>query len=241
MKFITRQFSSKPEAIIFDTDNTLYSFNNPNKYAMSKVSKKIVENFGIPEELFKYEFSKARQQIKIRLGDTASSHSRLLYFQVALERLGFGTRILETLDLEQTYWRSFLESASLFSGVEEFLTILKNDGVKTANITDLTSQIQFRKMVYFNLDNFFDYVVTSEESGVDKPSKLCFEIALDKMDIDNASNVWMIGDSYENDIVGAKNLGLKTFLKTNSPPKNMQKCDAYFSSYRKIIKFYETL
>ena len=58
----------------------------------------------------------------------------------------------------------------LFPGVREFLQQLKSIGIRTANITDLTAQIQFRKMVYFGLDEYFDYVVTSEEAGCDKPT-----------------------------------------------------------------------
>jgi len=81
-----------------------------------------------------------------------------------------GTRIFLALDLEQTYWREFLVNTRLFPGVREFLQQLKSIGIKTANITDLTAQIQFRKMVYFGLDEYFDYVVTSEEAGCDKPN-----------------------------------------------------------------------
>jgi putative hydrolase of the HAD superfamily len=54
-------------------------------------------------------FKDARNEIKKRLGTVASSHSRLLYMQRAIEKLGLGTRILLVLDLEQTYWRTFLQ------------------------------------------------------------------------------------------------------------------------------------
>ena len=70
----------------------------------------------------------------------------LLYFQRTLENFGMGTQILLTLDLEQTYWSAFLANAGLFPGVKDFILQLKSDGVVTANITDLTSQIQFRKL-----------------------------------------------------------------------------------------------
>ena len=35
-------------------------------------------------------------------------------------------------------------------------------------VTDLTAQIQFRKIVYFGLDHYFDHMVTSERQ-YDKP------------------------------------------------------------------------
>ena len=66
----------------------------------------------------------------------------------------------------------------LFPNVRELLTELNKYKIKTAIITDLTSQIQFRKIIFFGLEQYFDYVVTSEESGFDKPSKYPFELAL---------------------------------------------------------------
>ena len=57
----------------------------------------------------------------------------------------------------------------------------------------MTAQIQFRKLVYFGLDEFFDYVVTSEEAGADKPDKMPFKVALEKLQLE-PENIWMIGD-----------------------------------------------
>ena len=41
----------------------------------------------------------------------------------------------------------------------------------------------FRKIIFFGLEQYFDYVVTSEEAGIDKPSKAPFELALKKLDL----------------------------------------------------------
>ena len=146
-----------------------------------------------------------------------------------------GTRILTTLDLEQTYWRAFLANAKLFPQIIEFLQFLKNKGIKTANITDLTAQIQFRKMVYFGLDEYFDYVVTSEESGCDKPDSKPFEIALNKLNIP-VQKIWMIGDDYSSDMIGAKGLGMVGIQKKHKGvvvKKN--EVDLIFSSYGELI------
>ena len=98
-----------------------------------------------------------------------------------LEIMGLGSQVLLALDLEQTYWRTFLSNAILFEGVKELLDDLRLYGIPTAIVTDMTAQLQFRKIVYFGLDHYFDYIVTSEEAGFDKPHKAPFEIALQKM------------------------------------------------------------
>lgn len=192
-----------PSVFLFDTDNTLYSYNEPHFQAMSAVKKKMTVMFSISEKDFENAFSCARQQIKERLEGQAASHSRLLYMQRVLELLGLGSQVLAALDLEQTYWRTFLSNAVLFDGVKELLDDIRILGIPAVVVTDLTAQIQFRKLVYFGLDNSFDFIVTSEEAGFDKPNPSPFNIAVDKAGAKEGT-IWMIGDNPINDIKGAR-------------------------------------
>jgi len=228
-----------PEAIIFDTDNTLYPYEPAHIAATRAVEAKVESTLGINKEIFSAKFKEARQETKNRLGSIASSHSRLLYLQRTIEKLELGTRILIVLDLEQTYWRTFLINCKLFSGVLDFVQLLKSKGIATANITYLTAQIQFRKLVYFGLDEYFDYVVTSEEAGKDKPSREPFQLALEKLQVEE-EKVWMIGDSAENDIYGAKkNFQMTTLQKIHKGVKvsNGQfKPDVSFNHYSELVK-----
>lgn len=202
MKNNSKKLVEIPQAVIFDTDNTLYPYLPAHKEATISVEKKVEDILGIQKETFRASFIEAREEIKERLGNVASSHSRLLYLQRTIEKLELGTRILTVLDLEQTYWRTFLFNCRLFPGVMDFIQLLKSNGIVTANITDLTAQIQFRKLVYFGLDEFFDYVVTSEEAGRDKPDIMPFKLALEKLQVPE-EKVWMIGDSAKSDIYGS--------------------------------------
>jgi HAD superfamily hydrolase (TIGR01549 family) len=196
-------FEVLPDAVLFDTDNTLYPYDPAHKAAMDAVRAKAVRLFGIEKEKFDEAFGIARYSVKERLRETASSHSRLLYFQRMLEIMGLGSQVLLALDMEQTYWRTFLANAKLFEGVKEFLDDLRIAGIPTAIVTDLTAQIQFRKIVYFGLDHYFDYIVTSEEAGYDKPHRAPFEIAIQKMQ-PKGGCIWMIGDNPKTDIGGAR-------------------------------------
>ena len=196
-------FQRLPDAVLFDTDNTLYPYEPAHQAAMRAVRVKAARLFGVDQEKFDQSFDTARRTIKDRLGTTASSHSRLLYFQQMLEIIGLRSQVLLALDLEQTYWRTFLSNARLFEGVRELLDDLRIAGIPTAIVTDLTAQIQFRKIVYFGLDHYFDYIVTSEEAGFDKPHPAPFEIALQKMQIQHGC-VWMVGDNPVTDSSGAR-------------------------------------
>jgi putative hydrolase of the HAD superfamily len=196
-------FNRLPDAILFDTDNTLYPYDPAHQAAQKAVRDKVCKNFFIKPDDFDKAFKEARLQVKTRLHQTAASHSRLLYMQRMLEIMGLGSQVLLALDFEQTYWRNFLGNALLFDGVKNLLDDLRLLSIPTAIVTDLTAQIQFRKIVYFGLDHYFDYIVTSEEAGFDKPHEAPFKIALEKIQ-PKGNCIWMVGDNPINDIKGAR-------------------------------------
>ncbi len=234
MKIIhPHKFKHVPDAILFDTDNTLYEYEPAHQAAMYSVQNKVTKTFSISEHDFHNAFNQARSEIKKRLAGTASSHSRLLYMQRMLELMGLGSQTLWTLDLEQTYWRTFLSHAHLFSGVKELLLEIKRLGIPTAIITDLTAQIQFRKIVYFGLDNDFDYIVTSEESLYDKPHAAPFEICIEKIS-PKGNNIWMIGDNPINDIQGAKNAIGATTLQKIHRGVTPGEADLFFENFESL-------
>lgn len=244
MKILTDKEIIKPKAVIFDTDNTLYPYKPAHEAALKEVVIKAQNLLKVNKEDFLEAFKISRKKVKTQLGNTAASHSRLLYFQKTIEQLGMGTRIFLTLDLEQTYWRTFLANTRLFDDVKEFLQLLKSQGVKTANITDLTAQIQFRKIMFFGLDEFFDYVVSSEEAGANKPDSKPFEIALSKLNID-PSMIWMIGDNLINDIQGGNEVGLFTIQKIHEDidikKNNSIKPRVVVENYKDLINLYNSI
>jgi putative hydrolase of the HAD superfamily len=233
------RFLRLPDAALFDTDNTLYPYDPAHAAAQQAVKEKVMGTFSISGKDFDETFREARKQIKTRLGHTASSHSRLLYLQRMLEIMGLGSQVLMALDFEQTYWRTFLANAILFEEIKELLDDFRLLGIPTAIVTDLTAQIQFRKVVYFGLDHYFNYIVTSEEAGFDKPHEAPFQIALDKMK-PKGDCIWMIGDNPINDIRGAKEKinavtlqkihdGVDLGIDKNAP-------DASFNEYSELRK-----
>ena len=210
------QFDRLPDAILFDTDNTLYAYEPAHAAALAAVREKVMRTFSIDAPAFDRAFTAARQDVKQRLKHTAASHSRLLYMQRMLEIIGLGSQVMLALDFEQTYWRTLLSRAVLFDGVKALLDDLRLLGVPTVVVTDLTAQIQFRKIVYFGLDAYFDYIVTSEDAGSDKPDAAPFRIALEKLQL-RGKRIWMIGDSPENDIAGARReIGAVTLQKIHA-------------------------
>lgn len=233
-----------PKAIIFDTDNTLYNYLPSHKYAIKKVALYLKKTNNISNLTFNKVYSKSKKLIKNRLGDTASSHSRILYFQTISELLFNKTKVKLSLHLEEVYWNEFLNKSKLFDGVIDCLKLLKYKNIKIANLTDLTTQIQFKKLVYFNIDKYFDFIVTSEEAGKDKPNKSPFKLIIKKLNIP-ANKIWMVGDNPEADMEGASRMGFTKIQKLHSGVNlinsKQKKPDLVFKKYSDLIKIIEKI
>lgn len=191
-----------PSCILLDLDNTLYEYGPCHDAGMAEARALARELVNIDDADFDRVFAEAREAVKRQVGKVASSHSRLLYFQRTMEIAGLASQVGIALQLEQAYWRAFLDASRLFDGAAEFLDDLRIAHIPVAIVTDLTAQIQFRKMLFWRLDRLVDWIVTSEESGADKPAPNSYKLALEKMKISDGP-VWMISDELR-DLRGAR-------------------------------------
>ena len=183
-----------PLVAVFDLDNTLYNYHHANEVASDQLSLMMSKFANIAEKKAADAIASGRSIVKQRLGNTASSHSRILYISEAFRELNLQPDTEMLIRLEQFYWNTFLSEINLFSGVEDFLRMLRNNGTRLALVTDLTSSIQYRKISKLGLNRIFDFILTSEECGGDKSTGLPFAILKDRLQED-LTNAWFFGDS----------------------------------------------
>ena len=91
------------------------------------------------------------------------------------------------------------------------LIYLKSQGYRLAVISNGITIKQWEKLVRLNIHSFFDEVITSEEVGKNKPSKLIYDVALRKMK-GNPEKSLMIGNKFKEDALGAVNAGMGAIL-----------------------------
>ena len=233
-----KAFAVRPACVLLDLDNTLYDYKVCNDAGMSAARALAQQALNLSPADFDTCFASARTELKARLGPTGASHSRLLYFQRTVERAGFGSQPFVVLQLEQAFWRAYLGAARLHPGVLDFLDDLRIAGVPSVIVTDLTAQIQMRKMILLGLDKYVEWLVTSEETGADKPAAIGFEIALAKLG-GVEGPVWFIGDDPDADLAGAKSaLNAVTLQKTDNDRAASPQADAAFSDFGKLRKLF---
>lgn len=230
----------KPDALLLDIDNTLYEYMPAHNAGTKAVGEKLHALYSVDPGDFEEAYEGARSVVKDRLGRSAASHNRLIYFKVMCEQLGFGAEPGLFLDLEQTYWREFLASAELFEGVKEFLDEVRLSDVPIFVVTDLTVQIQLRKLVFFSLEHLFDGIITSEEAGGDKVTGAPFELLRSYTKAANYSAFLMVGDSLESDISASREfLEAFTIQKIHQgvrTGRGAEKADVRVKSFAALVK-----
>lgn len=200
--------------VLLDLDNTLYAYQPCHEKAQAAAMAliaKMLPQFSASE--IEEAYKKARKTLHTDLDGQAASHSRLLYAQKLIEYLTGRTMPAITLAFEQIYWDTFLPLMQLEPAAVQFLGLCQNLQIPVCLVTDLTAQIQHRKILALGLADQITYMVSSEEAGVEKPDAAMFNLALQKLQL-SAHHVIMIGDSASKDVAGAEALGIKAYQIT---------------------------
>ena len=166
----------EPELVLFDLDGTLYDYDPAHQAAIEAVKTLVETQFEFKSMDFDRYFSDARMKVKENLGAGPAARS-CLYFKTMFELMGLGSSVLNTMNCEYVYWNTFVQNSRLFDGVTELIDELRLEKCrKFDNKPDDVGSVQ--KLVYFDLEDAFDLVVTSEHVGVEKPARKIFDAAV---------------------------------------------------------------
>ncbi|RJP22859.1 MAG: HAD family hydrolase [Candidatus Abyssobacteria bacterium SURF_5] len=108
---------------------------------------------------------------------------------------------------------SFFGNASaweLYPDTLESLEKLKGSTFSLGIVSNWNSSL--KKIVEgLKLTHYFDFILSSAEAGWKKPSPKIFQMALKIADVDR-SRVVHIGDTYQTDVLGARNAGIRGIM-----------------------------
>lgn len=209
------------KAVIFDLDNTLYPYDACNRHAAEAFLWACMQLCGRSRQECTALYEQAKAYVKVRLGSTAACHNRMLYAQRFLELAGL--RPAENaLTLYNAYWDTFLARMEPYPYVPALFAMLADRQIRIALLTDLTAQIQHRKIERLGIGPFVDVLVTSEEAGREKPDPNMFALVLEKLGLDAAQAV-MVGDDQKKDMEGARMAGMRGIWFTREKQGSMIK------------------
>ena len=196
--------------MLVDIDNTLYAYKPAHKKALEACYELFINEAQASFSLKKFfdKYTEKRKEVTERLKPQGACRSRFFAFQSLFEDMKIPQAFNKALEYEKLYWESFIKNMVLFDDALHFFKKCKEKNLLTCAISDMQVYFQVRKLQILKVDHLIDYLVTSEEIGVEKPAPIVFETALKKMSLE-AHQVIMIGDDKEKDIQGAKSVGIK--------------------------------
>ncbi len=200
------------DAVCFDLDDTLYPYPPCNEAGKAAALETACDRgYELDREAFESLYQRGRHDVKREIPGTAASHERFLYFKRGLELQTGTANPGDAKAIGEAFWSAYLDAMRLYPDVEETLTTLQDRGVDIAIVTNLTTRIQLEKLDRLGIGPYIDLLLTSEETGREKPGSVMFTLPLARLDR-WPNEAMMVGDDIEADIEGANAVGLETVL-----------------------------
>ena len=193
--------------VFFDLDHTLWDFEKNSALTFEKIFKENGMQIALPDFLKVYVPLNLKFWRLYREEKLTKSELRYQRLKTAFDEIELPVSDIQINQLASDYITHLSSFNNLFPGTIGLLDYLKTK-YRLHIITNGFEEIQEKKMKNANILSYFDVVVNSEMAGVKKPNPKIFEMALDKACIP-AERALMIGDSFEADILGAKNVGFQ--------------------------------
>jgi len=191
------------KAVIFDLDNTLLDFQKMKQYGVRAAIGAMIEA-GLDcdeDEAYKIIFEIYAQK---------GWEYRLIFDDFL--KLKTGTINNKLLAAAIVAYRRAKEATLLvYPNVRRTLISLVKNGIKIAVVSDAPGREAWMRIYYLNLHHVFDIVITFDDTKIHKPSPKPFKMALQQLKV-NPDEALMIGDWPERDVVGAKQVGIKSIF-----------------------------
>ncbi|MFY9270153.1 MAG: HAD family hydrolase [Candidatus Manganitrophaceae bacterium] len=210
------------QAILFDLCDTLMAFRS-DRMPLAKIRGEEIRTTSpllyqcflqhadpIPYETFHDDFVETTESVRLlraQLGEEISSAIRFAQF---LDRLGINRGDRWNLlhrNLIETHLARIALCLDFSPEHRDLLNRLKGRYriglVSNFDDTDTVYQVLKRE----GIDPLFDAIIISSEIGIRKPRREIFLAASEKIGVSPAETLF-IGDSFENDVIGAKRVGM---------------------------------
>lgn len=193
--------------LVFDVDDTLYEQIVPFENAFRSLF-----DIDIDMEKF-YLLSRYYSDVKFeasRNGEMTMDEYHIYRIQEAAKDLGVYLTDEQALNMQKEYKKN-QQKLKMSDTTISILELAKKNNVKLGVITNGPSKHQWAKVDALGVEKWIprENIIVSGDLGINKPDKRIFEVMQEKLQL-GVESLYYIGDSLENDIVGANNAGWKS-------------------------------
>ncbi|MGT2750996.1 HAD family hydrolase [Streptococcus orisasini] len=196
------------KALIFDVDDTLYDQIQPFQKALEKhleVAETLLEPIYIASRKYSDEAFEA-----VNSGEMTLKDSHIYRLQRALADFGIEISSEEALTVQADYSR-YQGQLTLAPEFRDVFDYCQQADIVMGVITNGPHQHQLKKITSLDLFRWIpqENVLISGAVGLAKPSREIFDLLAEKLQL-SAADIYYIGDSFDNDVVGCFNAGWKS-------------------------------
>lgn len=195
------------KALIFDVDDTLYDQIQPFERTLErhiKVAREQIEPLYLS---FRRYADKVFETTAI--GKMSLKDSHIYRMKHALADFGYQVSDATALaiQIDYDYFQGQIELSPVFP---EIFSWCQAQGIAMGIITNGPYRHQLRKIRTMGLVNWFEleHVLISGQVGITKPNPAIFQLMEERLGI-SGEDICYLGDSFENDVVGAKVMNWK--------------------------------
>ncbi|KYG27035.1 HAD family hydrolase [Alkalihalobacillus trypoxylicola] len=231
-------FNSDIKLILFDLDNTLYNFNEKwdiGTYHTFKASK-LTDGIQFEDFIVEYKKNDKYYWELHHKGEIDLDAVRRLRFIKTLQFFGKKANVGESDEYFQAFISKVLDLIKPDETVNRFLKELSNH-YKIGILTNGKVKEQSIKINNLELDTIIpeSHIFVSEKIGYDKPNEKAFLTVLNDFKLEPREVIY-VGDSWDNDVIGAKKVGIKPiWIDINSSKITDHEIDTY-SNIHDFIK-----
>ncbi|CAD5901824.1 HAD family hydrolase [Carnobacterium maltaromaticum] len=193
--------------LLFDVDDTLYEAKSSFDYAL-KISfpkEKTLDFMSLY-----HKFREISDSCLVHLQQNSMTLEEMHDIRIRACLLSAGIEMDATKAREfQRIYQSEQEKMCLLPEMEAILkTYSSQKGVKLGIITNGSAEHQMQKIARLDIERYvpIEHMFVSGTYGIAKPHTELFKIVQNNLQL-NPEKTYYIGDSYQNDVVGAKSVG----------------------------------
>lgn len=230
------------KAVLFDVDDTLYDQLKPFQQAFEK-------NFSFDdisiEEL--YVCSRQLSDQVFHLSESGEMDMQDMHiYRIKKAMAHFNKKISdeEAISFQNDY-QQFQQKIQLIPDIKKSLDFCLTKEIKIGIITNGPIEHQKRKIQQLELEKWIpkENILISSKVGVSKPDVKIFRLAESIMNL-NRNETYYVGDSFKNDVIGAKHAGWKAVWINRRNDQNSNhsiEADYHINDEKLLLEFVRSI
>ncbi|MCI4372467.1 MAG: HAD family hydrolase [Thermoplasmata archaeon] len=203
------RFPPPPRLVLFDMDDTLFDHSLTCRAALEAVRSEEprLRRRSLDELWTEYVRLLDIQPAEVSASPTDYARFRAERFRSLASRCGWTVDANQASELSRRYRELYQRLRRPVPGAPEFVRRVARR-VRVGMVTNNERLEQEEKLRFLGLADVIDPLVASAQEQVAKPDPRIFAIALKRADV-RPSEAVMVGDSWRNDVLGARSAGVR--------------------------------